>query len=114
MSDVTVCAPRSRRATRQLWAERVARFPDSGLSVAAFCSAEGVSTNSFFYWKRQFQTAAPDASTATPARLLAVQVPASPAPVEVVLPGGTVLRLAPGCDLALVRSLLATLAGAPC
>jgi transposase len=111
MSDLATCAPRSRQATRQLWAERLDRFPDSGLSVAAFCSAEGVSTNSFFYWKRQFQTAA---SAAAPPRFLPVQVPSLPAPVEVVLPGGTVLRLSAGCDLALVRSLLTTLAGGPC
>jgi transposase len=114
MSDVAVCPPRSRQATRQLWAERLARFPDSGLSVAAFCSAEGVSTTSFFYWKRQFQTATPAAATAAAPRLLPVQVQPAPAPVEVVLPGGTVLRLSAGCDLALVRALLATLAGGPC
>jgi hypothetical protein len=108
MSDLARCAPRSRPATRQLWAERLARFPDSGLSVAAFCSAEGVSTNSFFYWKRRLRTAA------APARLLPVRVPTSPTPVEVVLPGGAVLRLAPGCDLDLLRGVIATLAGGPC
>ena len=31
-----------------------------------------------------------------------------------VLPSGTVLRLGSGCDLALVRSLVAALGGAPC
>jgi transposase len=99
MSDVAACAPRSRPATRQLWGERLARFPDSGLSVAAFCSVEGVSANSFFYWKRQFQTAAPPSPTVAPARLLPVHLQAAPAPIEVVLPGGAVLRLAAGCDL---------------
>jgi hypothetical protein len=111
MSDVAVCPPRNRPASRQLWAVRLARFPDCGLSVAAFCSAEGVSTNSFFYWKRQLRTAA---SAAAPARLLPVRVPRSPTPVEVVLPGGTVLRLAPGCDLDFLRGVIATLAGGPC
>ena len=36
------------------------------------------------------------------------------APVELVLPNGGVLRLAPGCDLAFVRSLVDALGGAPC
>jgi hypothetical protein len=108
MSDLATCPPRSRPATRQLWAERLARFPDSALSVAAFCSAEGVSTYSFFYWKRRLQTAA------APARLLPVRVPTPPVPVEVVLPGGTVLRLTPGCDLDFLRGLIATLPGGPC
>ena len=36
------------------------------------------------------------------------------APVEVILPNGAVIRIAPGCDLAFVRSLIDALAGAPC
>jgi hypothetical protein len=39
---------------------------------------------------------------------------AAPAPVELVLPGGVVLRLAPGCDLDFVRTLVAALGGRPC
>jgi hypothetical protein len=114
MSEVAVSAPRSRLATRQLWAHRLARFASSGLSVSAFCSAEGVSANSFFYWKRQFQAVASPASTAAAPRLLPVHVQTSAAAVEVVLPGGAVLRLTPGCDLDFVRSLLATLGALPC
>jgi hypothetical protein len=110
MSDAVDLAPRSRAATRQLWSERLARFPDSGLSVVAFCEAEGISTNSFFYWKRQFATALPSSDSP---RLLPVRVQPA-APVELVLPGGAVLRLAPGCDLDFVRSLLDALAGGPC
>ena len=112
MSDAVDLAPRSRVATRQRWAERMARFPASGLSVAAFCAAEGISTNAFFYWKRQFATAPPPASEVPP-RLLPVRLQPAAA-VELVLPGGAVLRLLPGCDLAFVRSLLEALAGAPC
>jgi hypothetical protein len=36
------------------------------------------------------------------------------APVELVLAGGAVLRLTPGCDLNWVRALVAALGGAPC
>ena len=113
MSDLVEQPPRSRQATRQLWAQRLARFPQTGLSVAAFCAAEAVSTNSFFYWKRQLIAPAPSTSDAAP-RLLPVRVQPSSDPVEIVLPNGTVLRLAPGCDLAFVRSLLQALAGQPC
>lgn len=110
MSDA-VDLSRSRTANRQLWAERLARFPTSGLTIAAFCAAEGISTNSFFYWKRQFAAAPPPSDT--PPRLLSVRVQAA-APVELVLPGGALLRLTPGCDLAFVRSLLDALGDRPC
>jgi transposase len=111
MSDL-VPQPRSRQATRQLWADRLARFPDSGLSVAAFCAAEGVSPNSFFYWKRQLLVTPPRASEGEPS-FLPIRVRAA-APVEVALPNGAVVRITQGCDLALVRSLIDALAGAPC
>jgi hypothetical protein len=54
---------RSRAATQQAWAERLARFPDAGLSPAAFCAAEGVSLPSFYSWKRRL--AAPTSPPAT-------------------------------------------------
>ncbi len=105
MSAVVDAAPPSRSATRQLWIERMARFAASGLTVAAFCKAECISTNSFFYWKRLLPSA-PQPASDTPPRLLAVSVPPTP-PVELVFPNGIVLRLTPGCDLAFLRSLLA-------
>lgn len=47
-------------------------------------------------------------------RLLPVRLqPAGPL-VELVLTTGTILRLVPGCDLAWVRSLVATLGDTPC
>jgi transposase len=112
MSDVAEPQRRSRQTTRRLWAERLARFPDSGLSVTAFCAAEGVLPNSFYYWKRQLADAAAVGPGAPPLFLPVRVTPA--APVELALPSGAVLRLAPGCDLAFVRSLLDALAGAPC
>ena len=110
MSDPVGRPRRSRDATRQLWAERLARFASAEQSVAAFCAAEGVSPNSFFYWRRQL--AAPPAADGGPLFLPVRVTPASP--VEVVLPSGAVLRIAPGCDLAFVRALIDALAGAPC
>lgn len=111
MSDPVASSCRSREATRQLWVERLARFPAAELSIAAFCAAEGVSVNSFFYWKRRLADPAVVAD-AEPC-FLPVRV-TSPVPVEVVLPNGATLRLCPGCDLAFVRSLIDALAGAPC
>jgi hypothetical protein len=35
------------------WRQRLRRQPSSGLSIPAFCAREGVSTVSFYAWKRR-------------------------------------------------------------
>ena len=110
---------RGRAATRQAWVERLARFAASGLAPAPFCTREGVSLPSFYAWKRRLATAALDPAAAAPPageagpRLLPVRLPALAA-LELVLPGGAVLRIPPGADLAWVRALVEALGGVPC
>ena len=101
---------KSREANRQEWADRLARFDQSGLTVLDFCRAEGVAPQSFYLWKRRLAASAePPAPEFLPIRL------APTSPVEIVLPNGAALRLSPGCDLAFVRSLVQALAGSgPC
>lgn len=111
MSEELLPAPRSRAGLRQQWAERLERFAASGLSVVAFCRSEEVSAQAFYYWRHKLSaqtSASPDGPRLLPVRLTA------PTPVEVVLPGGAVVRVALGCDLAFVRSLIDALAGEPC
>ena len=102
----------SRVGTRQHWQARLARFAEAGLSVVAFCQREDVSVASFYYWKRRLDAGRLSGGDAP--RLLPVCLTAPPAPVELLLPGGAVLRLSPGCDLDFVRSLLTTLGATPC
>jgi hypothetical protein len=112
--------PRSRAFTREVWAERLARFPQSGLTPAQFCALEAISLPSFYTWKRRLAAEAADATTPADSavdrgpRLLPVRLqPTAPA-VELVLATGAVLRLPAGCDLAWVRSLVAALGEPPC
>ena len=110
---------RSRAATRTAWEQRLARFAHSGLSPAPFCTAEGVSLPSFYSWKRRLAAESCDATEPAQGedrgpRLLPVRVQPPSAVVEVVLPGGTVLRVLPSCDLSFVRSLAQALGGASC
>ena len=112
MSEQAPVLPRSRSAIRQAWVERLDRFATSGLSVIAFCRSEAVSCHAFYYWKHKL--AAETAPANDPHRLLPVRLLGQSSPVEVVLPSGPVLRLAPDCDLAFVRSLVAALGGASC
>ena len=112
--------PRSRAGAQQLWIERLARFSASGLRPAEFCAAEGVSLPSFYSWKRRLTTGSPatDAPATVPStpapRLLPVRLASAPAPLELLLPGGAVLRIPAGSDLAFVRSLVAALGDGSC
>src|SRR4051794_17970037 len=106
-------------ALQHLWQQRLQRFVRSGLSAVAFCAKEGVSTPTFYAWRRRLRQppAEQAARSARPpadvARLVPVRLlPA--APVELLLRGGGVLRLAPGCDLDFVRLVVATLGDLPC
>jgi len=109
-------AARSRAVTREVWLDRLARFPLSGLTVAQFCAIEAVSLPSFYSWKRRLAAeAAPLNHSSDPGpRLLPVRLQAASAHLELVLTSGLVLRIPPGCDTAWLRSLVAVLGGSPC
>jgi transposase len=105
-----------RDGARAAWAERLRRFAQSGLRPAQFCAQEGVSLPSFYAWKRRLTAdAAPAAPAASRApRLLPVRLPDAAAPLELALPGGAVVRIAPGADEATLRCLLRLLGVPSC
>jgi transposase len=113
-APATPAAPRRRdpAAARRLWAERLDRFRSAGQTVAAFCAAEGVSVPTFYQWRRQL---AAEAGPAEPPALVPVRLaPAVPAPIELVLPGGAVLRFASGTDPAVIAAVVRQIGVAGC
>lgn len=87
---------RSRAAAGQAWVERIDRFERTNQSVAQFCAAEGVSTASFYQWRRRLRS--DDCSVnSSVARFVPVSLRTAP-PVEpttvmsVELPGGVRVR----------------------
>lgn len=64
-----------------LWADRLQRQPQSGLSITRFCLSEGVSPISFHSWKRRLRdrdaSHTPSIPNATPA-FLPVAFPGQP------------------------------------
>ena len=102
-------------ATQRRRQQRLDRFRTSGLTVADFWEREGISTASFYAWRRRLQhdPAPPptDNPSLVPVRLV---TPPASAPVEVLLPSGLVLRLSPDCDLAWLRQLFPLLGVRPC
>jgi hypothetical protein len=107
-------------ALLERWRQRLLRFDRSDLSVVAFCAHEAISVPSFYGWRKRLrpqQSARPTQTAADLPRLVPIRIATSttPAtPVELLLPGGVLLRLPTGCDLNFVRSLVQTLGSRPC
>jgi hypothetical protein len=101
------------------WRDRIALWRVSSLSVRAFCRQQRLNENSFYFWRRELlrrdQTAA-NTPAFVPVHLFAPTPsppPAPAAPLELLTSAGT-LRIPPGCDLALLRCVLALLGERPC
>ena len=91
-----------------VWQQRLARFQTAGLSVIRFCQQEGVSTATFYRWRkrlaqRKHAPAAPDSPTFANITLVGA------ADVRVSLPGGTQLHVPTG-DPHTLQAILCTIA----
>src|SRR6516164_7737287 len=51
--------PASRQARREWWRRQIRRQKDGSLTVAEFCRRLGISTVTFYAWKRRFREAPP-------------------------------------------------------
>lgn len=92
---------------RQDWITRLQRFQENPSTVAAFCRIEGVSSASFYLWKRRL--AEPPTSTFVPITI--ADTPSS-TPVEVAFPNGIVIRLP--ADATSLRTLFSLAREASC
>jgi transposase len=94
---------------RREWAARLQRFQENPSSIAAFCRTEGVSSASFYLWKRRLAVG----PTPTTPTFVPITITGSlPAPIEVAFPNGIVFRL-PADERAL-RTLFALAREASC
>jgi hypothetical protein len=109
---------RSDPTLRSLWEKRLHSFEQSGLTASTFCAERDLSLPSFYAWRRRLRcsdSASPVAADlADEPRFVPISLLPASLPIELVLPTGTVVRVPPGCDLAFLRSLVASLGGAPC
>lgn len=110
-------------AVRRLWRQRLRRFEQCRLTVAAFCQTERVSVASFYYWRgtlRQDTAPRPDTTrqnhtATTKAAFLPVQVVGNPtvaATIDVQLPNGVRLAV-PADNHAAVEAVLNAAARLP-
>jgi transposase-like protein len=92
---------KTHRNVAQVWRQRLERQARGRWSVAEFCRREGVSTPSFYHWRKRLgvllgRDEQPNGARRTSeARFLPVEVPSSllSAGVSIQLPGGAVVQL---------------------
>ena len=99
------------------WRERSQRFARSGLTVAAFCGRERVSTGSFYVWRRKLaaessatvrvvdQRAAEGVSPLFVPVRLPLESAGTAGRVEIELPNGAIVRVTPTNE-SLVRQVI--------
>jgi hypothetical protein len=83
------------------------------MSVQAWCGEHGVSAPSFYIWRRRLAKLVAERKLRRP-QLLPVEIVPSAAdervaPLEIELPSRARVRVRPGCDLELLRLVLAML-----
>ncbi len=96
---------RKQEERRELWRQKIAQQEESGQSVRAFCSEQGLREHSLYRWRQRFRR------ENTPLRFALVETKAAdeakPQPIELMLASGAHLRI-PG-DAATLRLVLGVL-----
>jgi transposase len=99
----------------QRWRRWISKWQASGQGVRAFCARHGLAPPSFYAWRRTLARRAADQAAFVPVHIVADMPPVSASALEVVLPDGRMVRVAPGFDAATLRALLSVLQeGGPC
>jgi transposase-like protein len=89
------------------WRTRISAQEQSGISVKQFCKQQGITEQSFYYWRKRLQTT-------TSMRFALVEAEplrgtAEHAAMELVLTTGERLRISAGVDAATLRQVLEAL-----
>jgi len=94
--------------TTMVWRERIERQQTSGLPISRFCEREGISTASFFVWRKRLAT------QAIPMFLPVHMSPALErnAAIELEMSTGVVVRIFDGAHRQTLVDALEALAGA--
>jgi len=99
------------RVKSRRWAGLLREKRASCESVAAFCRKRRIPVHQFYWWQRKLsQHEAPDVSAAA-VSFVPVRVSLASSTIEVVHPGGCVVRVVGGVDTQALRHVLAALEG---
>jgi transposase-like protein len=87
-----------RPSRESYWRQVLARWKRSGLSVRAFCGAEGLNPMTFYWWRRELERRDQPQPAFLPVRVLAETTGPSTVGIEVVLANGRSVRVSAGFD----------------
>ena len=87
-----------RPSRKPYWRQVIARWKRSGLSVRAFCGAEGLNPMTFYWWRRELGRRDQPQPSFLPVHVLAETTEPSPVGIEVVLANGRSVRVGAGFD----------------
>ena len=102
------------------WRGLISKASGSGLSIRAFCEAEGVSAGQFYVWRRKLKArgrgrrVGEAVAGATSFALVSDGTESASAGIELVLAGGRRLRISKGVDRATLAEVVAVLDGERC
>jgi hypothetical protein len=111
---------RSKAEREAFWHRQFDDWQQSGLTITAFCRQRGLTESAFHLWKRELrlQTKPRHSKTTEPRpslpRLVPVSVAALPTSALTLEVHRATLRIEPGADEALLRSVLNVLKGDRC
>ena len=111
--------PKTLRGRRkdQFRRDTIAAWKESGQSVTTFCTARGLGESTFFAKRRELarrdQTPIAPTSPSPSMSFAAVRVISDPT-VEIVVPGGVLLRVPVGADATAVARLVIALRSVSC
>jgi hypothetical protein len=93
------------------WTNRLRRYEESNQTVAEFCQSDGVSSASFYLWKKKLRelAATPAVAGKSPSPFRPVLVSPSslrPARQETIVRLGRDIRIELGSDLTIVESIV--------
>ena len=109
MSD-TLIEEKTVNPKAEEWAERIAAQQRSGISVKQFCRDRGLTEYSFYAWRKRLQESGPVRFALVEKSVRRPERTAEPV-LELVLATGERLRIAPGVDIATLRTVLDALRG---
>jgi hypothetical protein len=100
-------------ANRAQWTRTVAQWKKSGLTAEVFAEQQGLNVRSLQRWSSTLQRASASVDRTAFARVIPIDSgakrPTEPAPVEVVLASGRVVRVGKGFDPGLLREVVTAL-----
>jgi hypothetical protein len=104
---------KSNNERRQFWQMVIETWQNSGMSVARFCKAEGLSEGAFYNWRKKLSHVASrknESSQSSPSSFVKVALSDSEhAPIELELSSGNILRICFGADNKTLKSVFSAL-----